>query len=74
MYLCSRDVKIPPKAMRKQKSGERKNKIDDKSTKIIRIKPKFTVHGVRFLRFIPQNVRKHGTGKDEQGAPAAPNG
>ena len=36
--------------MRKQKSEESNIQRDGKSTKIIRIKAKFTVHGVRFLR------------------------
>ena len=54
--------------MRKQKSGESNIQRDGKSTKIIRIMPKFTVHGVRFLRFIPKDVRGHGAGKDEESA------
>ena len=60
--------------MEKQKSGESNIQRDDKSTKIIRIKPKFTVHGVRFLRFIPKDVRGHGAGKDEEGAAIARDG
>ena len=66
--------KFPRKQWKSKNRGNRKNKIDDKGTKIIRIKPKFTVHGVRFLRFIPQDVRGHGTGKDEEDVATASNG
>ena len=60
--------------MEKQKSGESNIQRDGKSTKIIRIKPKFTVHGVRFLRFIPKDVRWDSAGNDEESSANARDG
>ena len=48
--------------------------MDGKNTKIIGTKSKYFIHGVRFLRTLPPDIREHGARQDEEAASAARDG